>query len=335
MENYFILQMIALFLVSAIVIWISSNRLSVIVENIDDAFKLGDAFGGTILLSIVTNLPEIIIVIRGVQNNNTSIALGNILGGIALQTLLLVLFDFASRKESKPLSTLTYHTSSLIQGFILCIVLSIVIMGAQFQTQFVAIPVSPVETMIIGTWLIGLFLLKRGENTKAIDKIEDKRKHNVQLSKKRMLLELLILATVISVFGVLLANTSESISNYYHIDGVIFGATILALVTSLPEISSGLKFIKLKKYTPIISDILGGNAFLPTLFFLANILAGRSILTDAHKSDLYLVGLSLILVLLFMLGMITRQKKRIALLGLESWLMVLVYVIGALGLLFV
>ena len=46
MENYFILQMIALFLFSGIVIWISSNRLSVIVENIDDAFKLGDAFGG-------------------------------------------------------------------------------------------------------------------------------------------------------------------------------------------------------------------------------------------------------------------------------------------------
>lgn len=93
---------LGLFVLAAVVIWIGSNRLSKLVEFIDKTYQLGDAFGGTILLSLATNIPEIIIVVRGVQQGDTSIALGNVLGGIAMQTLLLVLFDFASRKNKAP-----------------------------------------------------------------------------------------------------------------------------------------------------------------------------------------------------------------------------------------
>ncbi|QCX52573.1 hypothetical protein [Elizabethkingia sp. JS20170427COW] len=134
-------------------------------------------------------------------------------------------------------------------------------------------------------------------------------------------------------FGVILANTSEGISQHFGIDGVIFGATILSLVTSLPEISGGLAFVKAKKHTPIISDIFGGNSFLPTLFLLANILAGRSIMVDAHKTDIYLVGLSIILTLLFIVGMLMQSPKRFRKLGLESWAMLIVYFLAIIGLL--
>ncbi len=326
---------LGLFVLAAVVIWIGSNRLSKLVEFIDKTYQLGDAFGGTILLSLATNIPEIIIVVRGVQQGDTSIALGNVLGGIAMQTLLLVLFDFASRKNKAPLSTLASHKNSLIQGAFLCIILSLVIMGAQFRPVFVDYPISPIETIILLSWLICLYLLKKGEQNKVIPKIENKEKHGVNFTKTHAWIEFAFILILVGFFGVILANTSEFIASYFNMDGVIFGATALAFITSLPEISSGLAFVRLKNYTPIISDIYGGNSFLPTLFLLANILAGKSILTDAHKTDLYLVGLSLILTLLFSIGMIVKVKKRYLLLGLESWVMLIVYAIAIIGLLII
>lgn len=335
MMHLLIYQYILLFIISAGLIWYFSHKLSGVVEFIDKEFGLGDAFGGTILLSIVTNLPETVIVVMGVIDGDTSLALGNVLGGIALQTLLLVLFDFAARKNPKPLTTLTSHASSMAQGLFLCIILALVIMGSQFNSSFVKFYTSPVEVLILLSWVLSLYLMKQSQHKKMLPKIGDKQVHYKKLTRKSAILQLLLISAVILFFGVILTRSSDAIAGHFHISGVIFGATILSLVTSLPEISGGLAFVKNKKFTPIISDIFGGNSFLPVLFLLANLLAGRSILTDAHKTDIYLTSLSIVLTLIFVTGMIIKSPRRKWGLGVDSWIALLVYIAGIAGLLMI
>src|SRR5690606_19850119 len=87
------------------------------------------------------------------------------LGGIAMQTLLLVIFDAASNgKEKPPLSTLTSSKTAIIQGLMLCLILGLVIMGTQFKSTFVNYRFSPVEISITIAWLLGLLILKRNQN---------------------------------------------------------------------------------------------------------------------------------------------------------------------------
>lgn len=330
---------ILLFILSGLLIWHFSNKLSAVVDAIDETWGLGDAFGGTIMLSVVTNLPELVIVTTGTLQGNTSIALGNILGGIAMQTVLLVLFDHAAgKKEPRPLSTLAASPSALVQGIFLCIVLALVITGAQLNRSFVAHRISPVEPGIVIAWLLTLWLLHRTGHKKTArssTSATQPASPKTSGSRHRLLASLVVIGSVILVFGYFLATTSEAIASHFGLSGVVFGATVLALVTSLPEISSGLAYVRQREYTPVMADILGGNAFLPVLFLLANLLAGRSILTDAHHADIYLTALSVILCLVFLSGMILKPQRRFCRLGPDSWCMLVIYALGMAGLVYV
>ena len=74
------------------------------------------------------------------------------------------------------------------------------------------------------------------------------------------------------------------------LQGAIFGATVLAAATALPEISSGIAAVRLGDHQLAVGDILGGNSFQLTLFLLADLLAGTPVIVAARGSDVWLGG---------------------------------------------
>src|SRR2546421_10474488 len=99
-----------IFAVAGGVVWIAGVYVSKTTDVLSARFKLGDALGGAILLAIVTNLPEIAITASGALRNQLGIATGNILGGIAIQTVVLVILDVFGLGKKAPL---TSHAASL------------------------------------------------------------------------------------------------------------------------------------------------------------------------------------------------------------------------------
>ena len=164
-----------IFIASIILLWLFSNKLSNVVNYIDEKFNLGDSFGGTIILSIVTNLPEIAITVNGAIKGDVDLAVGNILGGIVIQSLLLVLFDFTSRKEKQPLSTLVSNKASIIQGLFLIIILTLVILGKQLNKSDIFFRSTVPELLIAFSWIASLLLLRKMRTKKVAikNKIND------------------------------------------------------------------------------------------------------------------------------------------------------------------
>ena len=140
--------LLGIFIIAAVAIWIAGIKLSNTTDILAVRFGFGEAMGGLIILAIVTNLPEIAIVTGAALQNKMEIAVGNILGGIAIQTVVLVVLDiFGLGKRN----SLTYKAASLIlvlEGCLVVAVLSLVIAGHELPAKAIFLRVTPPGLLI-------------------------------------------------------------------------------------------------------------------------------------------------------------------------------------------
>ena len=113
---------------------------------------------------------------------------------------------------------------------------------------------------------------------------------------------------------------------------MLFGATVLAAATSLPEVSTGLTSVRQGDYQLAVSDIFGGNAFLPVLFLLATLLSGKAVLPQAKDTDIYLTAVGMLLTAVYLTGLLFRPTRRIARMGIDSLVVLILYVFAVAGL---
>ena len=302
-----------------------------------------------IILAIVTNLPELAIVISASLQHKIGIAIGNVLGGIAIQTVVLVILDVfgAGRQNS-----LTYKASSLIlvlEGSLVIAILSLVIVGHQLPSSIILFRISPIGLLIFIAWITGIKLIGKARkdlpwvaNFKVAGGQEEPQGHskgikNEQSKKNKKssgkVVAIFLLAAIVTlVAGVALERSGDAISVHIGMQGVLFGATVLAAATSLPEISTGLASMKMKDYQLAVSDIFGGNSFLPALFLLATLLSGQAVLPQAQKTDMYLTGMGMILTSVYVWGLLFRPRKQVLYMGVDSFIVLILYVLGVVGL---
>jgi hypothetical protein len=124
-----LLTLILIFVGAAAFVWVAGIKLSGTADVPSEHLGLGEALGGLIILAIVTNLPEIAIVSSAALRGNLGVATGNVLGGIAIQTVVLVVLDVFGVKGRCPL---TYRAASLalvLESVLLTAILAVAIMN--------------------------------------------------------------------------------------------------------------------------------------------------------------------------------------------------------------
>jgi cation:H+ antiporter len=335
-----------IFAAAAAVVWIAGISVSKTTGVLSSRFGLGEALGGVILLAIVTNLPEIAITASAALRNQLGLATGNILGGIAIQTVVLVILDAFGLGKSAPL---TYRAASLdlvLEAVLVVAMLSLTVMGHQLPGSLIWRGITPDDVLICGTWIAGIYLIGRARNGLPWQSQGDAaggQRHRTEQQKKEKAdaknsstawaaIVFIISAAATLIAGVALQQTSETIAKEIGMTGVVFGATILAAVTALPEVSTGLAAIRLGDHKLAVSDIFGGNAFLPVVFLVATLVSGKSVLPQVQKSDMYLTALGILLTAVYIYGLIFRPRRQIARMGIDSIVVLVLYVIGVAGL---
>jgi cation:H+ antiporter len=340
--------LLVIFLAAGAAVWIAGTSLSKATDILDIRLGLGEAFGGLILLAVVTNLPEIAIVVSASLTNQVGIAVGNILGGIAIQTVVLVLLDAVGLPGTESLSYRGASLLVLLEAGMVVAVLCVTVMGSQLPASLLLWRIGPAALAIVAVWVAGLFLVYRArkglpwrERGQPPDGQGKPRGHSKKaltqqaadrgVSTGRTAFVFVVGAVVTLAAGALLELSGEAIATQINMSGVIFGATVLAAATALPEVSTGLASVRMGDYQLAFGDIFGGNAFLPILFLVASLLSGQAVVPHAHVTDIYLTGLGALLSVVYMFGILFRPSRTIARIGLDSAVVLLLYLVGMAG----
>ncbi len=335
----------ALFAASAALIWLAGIRLSDATDALDARLHLGSALGGLILLAFATNLPEIAITVAGASSGNLELAVGNLIGGIAIQTAVLALLD--ARTAGKPLTHMAGSLVVVLEAVMVVAVLVAAIMATQLPAGAALAGLSPGSVAILLLWLGGLLLINRARHglrweLSAPGSSPGRAPHDrargtgeqpfADRSTGAVAVIFALAALVTLGAGVAIEETGSELAGRIGLTGAVFGATVLAASTALPEVSTGMASVALGDHELAFADIFGGNAFLPVLFVVADLIAGSPALPTAHSTDLWVAGLGVVLTCVYIAGLIVRPERKLGPLGPDSWLVLCLYAVGIAGL---
>jgi cation:H+ antiporter len=322
--------------------WAAGSFLSRTTDALDVRFGLGEALGGLILLAITGSLPEIAITASAALSGHLDLAVGNLIGGVAIQTLVLVALDSAVGPQ-RPLSFLVGSLVPVVEALIVVVVLATVLGGAALESSANLFGASPTSYAVVVFWVAGVWIVNRVRlhpawKEEAPEATPGRRQARQPMRNRphpysgastgRVLAVFLAGAVVTLAAGVVLQGSGDVLANRMGMQGAVFGATFLAAASALPEISSGIAAVRLGDMQLAVGDILGGNSFQITLFLLADLLAGTPVIVAAHHSDVWLGALGLLLTGIAAAAIVLRPRRTFLRLGIDSISMLVIYAAG-------
>ena len=143
--------LLVVFAAGAAATWGAGILLSQATDALDVRLRLGDELGGILLLAVAGTLPEVAITASAAARGNLELAAGNLIGGIAVQTMVLVLCDFAADPR-RPLTFLAGALTPVLEAMLVILVVSGVLMGALLRESTAIHGISPASIAISTGW---------------------------------------------------------------------------------------------------------------------------------------------------------------------------------------
>lgn len=331
---------LALFVLAGTAVWFAGVRLTRYANSISRVTGIGHAIIGIVLLAGITSLPEIGVTATAAIAGNADLAVNNLFGSIAMQVALLAIVDFVMGRRA--LTAVVPEPVVILEGSLNIIMISI---------AAAAMIVGDVPVLGIGAWAWGFLVayifcvwtlanaggrlpwLAASEKEVDWQLIEQQRVSEPPVSGGKALPPLLYktaaVAVVILVAGYVLAQSGEAIANQTGLGSSFTGFVLVALATSLPELSTALSAARRGLVTLAISDILGTNLINVAMIFLVDLLStGEPVLNRLDDFAVFGALLAVVLTALFQAGLAERRDRSLLRMGYDSIVVAVVYIGG-------
>jgi cation:H+ antiporter len=330
---------LAIFAAAAALVWASGTRIAAYADAISERTGLGQALLGLLLLGGVTSLPELAVTTSAAYSGDAALAVNNILGGVTMQVAILAIADAAIGRRA--LTAVVPDPIVMLQGALGVLLLAIVAAGALVGDHAV---------LGVGLWSWGVLLFtlfslwklsQAGSRKPWMANTElvrlpkpraregDQSKRQADESGPALLGKTVAAAAIILAAGFALSSTAEVIAEQTGLGSSFVGAVLVAIATSLPEVSTVLAAVRLGLYTMAISDILGTNIFDVGLVFVTDaVAAGEPVLSRVGDFSVFGALLGIVATTLFLMGVAERRDRTILRMGTDSLAVLVVYLGG-------
>jgi cation:H+ antiporter len=254
------------FAASVVIILIAGPRLSRYGDIIAEKTGLGGNWVGLVMLATATSLPELAtgissVTIAAVPN----VAVGNILGACVINLSLILVLDLMHSAE--PLLTRAGQGHILSAGF------GVILLGfvgfnilVEHSTNAPAVGhVGVTSFFIVALYLIAIRTVYRYESRERREVTETVAERYGELSLARAQQGFVLSAAVVVATGALLPFIADRIAAEMGWHRTFVGTLLVAMVTTLPEMTVSVAALRLGALDMAIGNLLGSNLFNVTI----------------------------------------------------------------------
>lgn len=267
----------------------------------DSAITLARASGlpevliGATIVSLATTLPETIVSMSAAKDGFITMSIGNAVGSIICNTgLILALICII--KPSKITSNF-FRLKSILMCLYLIIMVYLALDGVIDKSNSLVL-----IAMLIIYVVFDFFILKNRIEKKAIN-------HKLHLeSKVKLRIGVLFIVGALTIFGgaELLIHSGAAIARGMRVPESVIALSIIALGTSLPELSTAITALKKGHSNIAIGNIVGANILNITMVIgVSAFVAPLEILKQNILLDF---PLALIIVLVLIIPSLIKKK---------------------------
>lgn len=332
------LASLLIFAVSAAVVWWAGSRLAAYADRFATATGLSGALVGLVLLGSITSLPEIATSATAAWSGAGALAANNLIGGVALQLLALAVVDVLVGKNA--LTSMAPRPDVLAYAA-MNIALLVVVAGiaSAGDIELFGSGVGLGAVLVVATYALCVITARalgrsdtwRPTNAGDAAPSADEPEQEAPGSVPKLSMLLLAVGGVILAAGYLLTRSGERLAEASGLGANFFGAVFLAGATSLPELSSAIAAVRLKRAQMAIGDVLGGNLFnLALLAVVDGFYRPGLVLETLGPFSVVAACLGALLCAVLIIGLVERRDRTVLRMGYDSALMLGLYAAGLL-----
>ncbi|HEX6319991.1 MAG TPA: hypothetical protein VFZ84_14135 [Burkholderiales bacterium] len=308
---------------AAAAVWAAGTRIAGYADAIAETTGIGRGLLGILLLGGVTSLPEMAVASTASLAGHPALSVNDLLGSAAINVVIIAVADAVLGRGA--ISSVLASPGVLLQG-VLGIVLLAMVAGATMTVDVPLLGASAWTWLLLCATAVALWVVARSNSAsawKAVRKPGQERRgagsqHGAQ-ALRPVIAKTAVAGAVVLVAGFLLANSAEAIAVQTGLGTSFVGAVLLGASTSLPEVSTVIAAVRLRRYEMAVSDIFGTNLFNITIIFAVDALYdGPPVLAEVGPFAGFAALLAIVLTALYLAGMIERRDRTVARMGYDS-----------------
>jgi cation:H+ antiporter len=311
------------FVLSAAAIVYTATQLARYGDVLAIRTRLGGMFIGLLLLAGVTSLPEVLTSISAINLNAPNLAAGNLLGSNAFNMLLLAVLDLVHRKTRiLRRAALKHALSGSLTIFLIGLVLFFMLADIRIQIGWVGLD----SLLIIAAYVVAVRLIRSNMDTGGVTEWPIPQGTPSLL---RGAIGFLVSATALVFITPIMVRSSAVIAEMTGLGTTFIGTTLVATVTSLPEMVTTLAAARIGADDMAIGNLFGSNLFNMFAVGLTDVFYTSGRFLAVIDPSFLLVGmLGLLMTGLGLIGNLARLERRVLFIEVDALTLILMYFAG-------
>lgn len=318
-----------IFIITAVLIVLAATQLAKYGDIIAIRTRLGGMFIGLLLLAGATSLPEFLTTISSLSQNEPNLAAGNLMGSNTINMFLLAIIDLLNRNQRILRKAALKHA---LTGSLTVLLIGLVVFFMLADIHLTIGWVGIDSLVIIGVYILSVRLIQKTNSSPGSSQEPEIPEDTPSL--RRGIIGFLIATAALIVVTPIMVECSNEIAVITGLGTTFIGTTLVALVTSLPELVTTLAAIKIGANDMAIGNLFGSNMFNMFAIGITDFFFTQGRFLSVIDPSFLLIGmLGLLMTGFGLVGNLAKLERRIWFIELDVLALILIY-FGGLWLLY-